>query len=52
MSQTQIINFRVERTMVFEPGANYQMLVDGFGNVAFINTDTGNYLPSVFHEVI
>ena len=52
MTQSQIINVKTsgEKSLILSPGIKYQMLIDSFGTIVFINLSTGNYLPESLEE--
>jgi hypothetical protein len=54
MSASQIVNIVVsgDKPLIFNPNIKYQMLIDSFGSVRFINLNTGDYLINGFNEVV
>jgi hypothetical protein len=53
MSLSQIINVKTsgDRPIILSPGIKYQILIDSFGTVVFVNLNTGNYLQDTLKEV-
>ena len=53
MSKSQTINFEVQgnRHISFIPNKPYQMLIDSYGYVQFVDLETGDYLPVGFKEI-
>ena len=53
MTQSQIIKFEVNgnRHISFIPNKKYQMLIDSFGYIQFMDLESMNYLPVGFKEV-
>ena len=54
MTKSQIINVIVSgdnKVLELYSGIEYQMLIDSFGSICFINVKTGNYLPISLKEV-
>ena len=54
MSLSQIINVKVSgnRSIVLSPDIEYQILIDAFGTIVFVDMSTGNYLPDTLRQVI
>jgi hypothetical protein len=53
MSLSQILNIKTSdnKGLELKPGITYQMLIDSYGSIQFVDLNTGNYIPITLIEV-